>query len=230
MNIFNNVYFFKISIFVWLLIGISSCQQVDQPIELSIKNEQPLERLMNGNIRFANAKSIHPDESIEQLKSVVQEQHPFAIVVSCSDSRVSPEILFDQGIGDLFTIRTAGNIIGNVELGSIEYAVEHLHVKLIMIMGHESCGAVEAFVKGGEAPGHIKDIIDSLKQETEIKEIPFKDPNRIEDCVTANVLHGIKEIKMQSSIISEKIAKKELTIVGAKYDLHHFNVKIIHQE
>ncbi|MDP1844323.1 MAG: carbonic anhydrase [Sediminibacterium sp.] len=233
MEFLNQVSIVKISIFILSILCYSSCKQPSQPkqaMETSIKNETPLERLMNGNIRFANAKSIHPDESLERLKSVVKEQHPFAIIVCCSDSRVSPELLFDQGVGDIFTIRTAGNIIGNVELGSIEYAVEHLNVKLIMIMGHESCGAVDAFVKGGVAPGHIKDIIDSLKAEIEIKAIAANDPNRLDDCVIANVLHGIKQLKMQSNIISEKLENKELEIVGARYDLHNFNVKIFRRE
>lgn len=233
MEKLHQVSIIKITLFVLTLFCLSSCQQDSKEIEAteaSIENEPPLQRLINGNIRFAHAKSIHPDESLERLKSVIKAQHPFAIVVSCSDSRVSPELLFDQGVGDIFTIRTAGNIIGNVELGSIEYAVEHLNVKLIMIMGHENCGAVDAFVKGGIAPGHIKDIIDSLKQELEIKEIAASDPNRLDDCVIANVLHGIKQIKQQSTIISEKLEHKQLEIVGARYDLHDFNVKIILQK
>jgi len=116
-----------------------------------------------------------------------------------------------------------------VEIGSIEYAVEHLGVKLIVVMGHENCGAVKAFIEGGEAPSHIKDIIDSLKKEAEIKAIPITDSNRLDDCVKANVLHGIKQLQTQSTIIQDKLGKGELQIVGARYDLDDFKITIIKQ-
>lgn len=206
-----------------------SCSRMNKKNEQESIAKDPLQVLMEGNKRFAEMKPVHPDEDVYRLRSVTREQHPFAVIVSCSDSRVSPELIFDQGIGDLFTIRTAGNIIGNVGLGSIEYAVEHLHVKLIMVLGHERCGAVDAFVQGGKAPGHIRDIIDSLKQEMEIKAIPYTDPNRLNDCVRANVEHGIRQLAAQSGIIREKIHEKELRIVGGRYDLDSLKVELIRQ-
>lgn len=186
-----------------------------------------LQEMITGNIRFAHLKPVHPRENLQRLKDAAKAQHPFAIIVCCADSRVSPELVFDQGVGDLFVIRTAGNIIGDLELGSIEYAVEHLSVNLIVIMGHENCGAVKAFVEKAEAPGHIKNIIDSIKKEAEIMAVPLNDANRLDDCVKANIRHGIKQLHSQSKIVREKSEKNELQIVGIRYDLDDFTVSII---
>jgi len=221
----------NVLIILLLLLFISAgCHHQSSPVtNTNAAAETTMQRLLNGNERFAVLKPTHPDEDLKRLQDAAREQHPFAVVVCCSDSRVSPELIFDQGIGDLFVIRTAGNIIGGVELGSIEYAVEHLGVKLIVVMGHQNCGAVKAFIEGADAPGHIKDIIDSLKQETEIKAIPLTDINRLDDCIQANVLHAVKQLQTQSAIIREKIEKKEMQVTAAKYDLNNFKITIINQ-
>jgi carbonic anhydrase len=187
------------------------------------------EKLVDGNARFAKFSPTHPDESKKHLKELADGQHPFAVIVCCSDSRVSPELLFDQGVGDLFVIRTAGNLIGPMEMGSIEYAVEHLGANLVVVMGHEKCGAVKAMIEGGHPHGHIRDIVDSLSAEEEIKAIPVSDVNRLDDCVKANVKHGIHQLQTGSEIIREKLASKELTIVGARYDLDDLKVSVIQQ-
>lgn len=124
-----------------LLLFASGCTQISNiNLIAASKEENPYVRLLNGNERFSHLKSTHPHEDLRRLKELSEEQHPFALVVCCSDSRVSPKLIFDQGMGDLFVIRTAGNIIGSLEMGSIEYAVEHLSVKLVLLMGHEKCG------------------------------------------------------------------------------------------
>ena len=189
--------------------------------------ESPLQRLLIGNKRFSSLHPIHPHATIEQIRNAAKEQHPFAVIVACSDSRVSPELIFDEGIGDLFVIRTAGNIIGGLEIGSVEYAVEHLGVKLIVVIGHENCGAVKAFVEGGKIPGHIKDIVDSIKLEAEVKAIPVGDANRLDDCVVANVQHGVKQLLQQSVIIHERVKSEQVVIVGMRYDLDDLSVKLI---
>src|SRR5688572_16994 len=125
-----------------------------------VSPDEATKRLVYGNRRFVNGETQHPNQSAEHRLALAKGQAPFAVVVACSDSRVCPEIVFDQGLGDLFVIRVAGNTIGNVELGSIEYAVEHLHAKLVIVVGHEKCGAVGAAVKGGETHGHIGDLTD----------------------------------------------------------------------
>ncbi len=214
-------------IVVTLMSLLINCKNKILPAEAA--TETSLQKLVTGNSRFSQHHPVHPDEDMKRMTAISKEQHPFAAVVCCSDSRVPPELLFDQGFGDLFVIRTAGNIIGGVEIGSIEYAVEHLGVKLIIVMGHENCGAVKAFIAGGEAPGHIKDIVDSLKNEQEIVKIPVTDINRLNDCVIANVWHGVKELQTESAIIREKIEKNELQIIAARYDLDDFKVTLLKQ-
>jgi carbonic anhydrase len=207
---------------------LPACEQKQPVTSASPECEFPLQRLMEGNRRFYQLASIHPDENREQLKQTALEQHPFAAIVCCSDSRLSPELIFDQGIGDLFVIRTAGNIIGGVELGSIEYAVEHLGVNLVMVMGHENCGAIKAYIAGEKAHGHIQDIVDSLSMEEEMAAIPAGDPKRLDNCVKANILHGVRQLLTQSDIIREKINEKAIHIVGARYDLDENKVDLLH--
>jgi carbonic anhydrase len=187
----------------------------------------PIEQLLEGNIRFAGNHSVHPHESRERMEDISAGQHPIAAIVCCSDSRVPPEIIFDQGLGDLFVIRTAGNLMGGLEIGSIEYAVEHLGVKQVLVMGHKECGALKAFTEGQEVPGHIRDIVDSIKMEQEIRQIPRGDKNRLDVCIRANILHGIHQLQSQSSIIAEKIKTKELQVFGAIYDLEKGLVQLV---
>ncbi|MCU7550678.1 carbonic anhydrase [Chitinophagaceae bacterium LB-8] len=215
---------YKFSFFLVAGLFLFGCKNETQPIKT---NATPLEKLLSGNQRFASFHPVHPDETARRMKEISTAQHPFAVIVCCSDSRVPPELLFDQGLGDVFVIRTAGNVISGLEMGSIEYAVEHLGVNLVMVLGHEKCGAVKAFVDGGEAPGHIKDIVDSIKDELEIKTVAKDDKNRLDDCVKANVLHGVHQLETQSEILIEKEHKHELMIVGARYDLDEGRVSLI---
>ena len=117
-----------------------------------------LQSLKAGNERFVTGNLLPKDTYAEDRKALCEGQHPFAVVLCCSDSRVAPEILFDQKLGDLFVIRNAGNVVDEDVLGSIEYAVEHLGTPLVVVMGHSCCGAVTATCQGGKLPGHILDI------------------------------------------------------------------------
>ena len=161
------------------------------------------------------------------MEEITGGQHPIAAIVCCSDSRVPPEIIFDQGLGDLFVIRTAGNLLGGLEIGSIEYAVEHLGVRQVLVLGHKECGALKAFTEGKEVPGHIRDIVDSIKMEQEIRQIPPGDKNRLDVCIRANILHGIHQLQSQSTIIAEKIRTKEVQVFGAIYDLEKGLVQLV---
>jgi len=192
--------------------------------------QAPLARLKDGNAHFATFNPAHPDEDSAWLRTMAKGQAPFAVVVSCSDSRVSPELVFDQGMGDLFVIRTAGNIISEVELGSIEYAVEHLGTKLIVVMGHENCGAIQAYASGETPTGHLRAIVDSLKNEQEIQSLSGGDNKTIDVLVRANILHGIHQLTSQSEIIREKVHQNELQIVGARYDLDNYKVEFINAQ
>ena len=125
-------------------------------------NEKGLEELLEGNRRFSEGERTCPNASPTRRREVAEGQNPFAVVIACSDSRVPPEILLDRGIGDLFVIRTAGNVIDDAALGSIEYAVEHLGVRLVLVMGHTRCGAVCAALQNSGAEGCIGSVTKAL--------------------------------------------------------------------
>ena len=129
----------------------------------SIAPDEALSRLKAGNERFAHSKVSTGKPVAARRAKTAQEQHPFAIIIGCADSRTAPEIIFDQNIGDLFVVRTAGNLVDDYALGSIEYAVEHLGARLIVVLGHERCGAVTAALDGGTAPGHINALVRDIQ-------------------------------------------------------------------
>ena len=214
--------FFLIS-FVVLTSIVNAQDQHSQSIN-------PLQKLIDGNKRFINGKSIHPDESMSRVQEIKSAQHPFAIIVSCSDSRVSPEIVFDQGLGDIFSIRTAGNVIGDLELGSIEYAVEHLHCNLIVVLGHENCGAIKAFLddNGEKHNDHIGKILEYLSEEIEEQEAGVKVNHSVPLAVQANVKHGVTLLEHSKPILEESVEHKQLKIVGALYDLSTGKVTFNH--
>ena len=193
-----------------ILLTIIGCTKEDKS-NADQKNKTSLEKLIDGNQRFLNEKTIHPHQNKKSVLDNQNSQHPFAVIVTCSDSRVAPEILFDQGIGDLFVIRNAGNLISDIDMGSIEYAVEHLHTKLIVVLGHTECGAIKAYVgdKNNDYKkhrNHIDDIVQTVAEEVEeIKEqkhVP-KEKNEL-GCINANIEHSTKIIKNNPIIKAHK--------------------------
>ena len=130
---------------------------------MNIDSQQAIDLLKEGNARFISGALTPKDNYTELRKQLCTGQHPFAVVLCCSDSRVAPEIIYDQKLGDLFVIRNAGNIVDEEVLGSIEYAVEHLETPLVVVMGHAACGAVTATYHGGDLPGHIIDLAKRIK-------------------------------------------------------------------
>ena len=202
--------------------------QSDQAIAASLESPSPdaaLKRLLDGNQRFVTQKSKHPDQLRSRIKEVAQAQHPFATVLSCADSRVTPEILFDEGIGDLFDIRVAGNIVTPEVLGSIEYAVALLGTPLIMVLGHERCGAVTAAVSEEHLPGHISSFVKAIKPA--IPKTKDESIDLIDEAVTANVQYQIQKLKQNSTIVSQQLLDGKLKIVGGRYDLDTGEVKLI---
>jgi carbonic anhydrase len=133
------------------------------PTTPSVTPDKALARLKAGNERFASSKISAGQPVAARRAETAQEQHPFAIIVGCADSRTAPEIIFDQSIGDLFVIRTAGNLVDDHALGSIEYAVDHLGTRLIVVLGHARCGAVTAALAGRSAPGHINSLVRDIQ-------------------------------------------------------------------
>lgn len=176
--------------------------------------------LVEGNKRYVSGNVLNDDLNNEKRSQLVSKgQHPFTVVVSCSDSRVPPEIIFDQGLGDLFVIRDAGNIVDPITLGSIEYGAEHAGAVLIVVLGHEKCGAVKATVDGGEAPSNIKAIVEKIKPAYEkVKSLSDKKEDLYEKCADENIKNTIADIK-NSPIIKELEEQKKVEVIGAKYHI-----------
>lgn len=204
-----------------------SCRQANEAAAQG--SNDPLAALLDGNRRFLNHEEKHPHLNSQRMQEIAAGQHPTVAIICCSDSRVPPELIFDQGLGDLFVVRTAGNLMGGIEIGSIEYAVEHLGVRDILVMGHQGCGAVKAFVEGGELPGHIRDIVDSIRAEQEIRSLHTDPAQLLNQCIRANILHGKHQLQSQSPLIAEKISKGELRISTACYDLEKGGVELIRE-
>lgn len=214
----------KILALAFLVLSIAGCKKNDvnkESIE-SNKNLDPLERLTQGNQRFLDEKSIHPHQNKQSVLDNQDGQKPFAVVITCSDSRVSPEIVFDQGIGDLFVIRNAGNLISDIDMGSIEYAIEHLDTKMVVILGHTECGAIKAYINDKDGAykkhfNHIDNIVETISQENEEIEADKTKPKATNylGAIDANIKHSTKLIQ------DNPIAKEHhIKIVSMRYDVH----------
>jgi len=148
-------------------------------------------------------------------------------VLTCSDSRVAPELLLDQGLGDLFVIRNAGNILDDHVIGSMEYAVEHLHVPLVLVVGHEKCGAISAAVAGGEASGHIHSLVEAI--EPVVKQVKNLPGDPVENVVRANAQRIAETLTRSEPILKEAVNKGKLLVVPARYDLVTGHLEILKQ-
>lgn len=188
---------------------------------------QSLKALLEGNKRFVEGSCVRPHATPAYRSTQAQAQHPWAVIVSCADSRVPPELLFDEGIGDLFVCRVAGNIVGDVELGSIEYAVEHLKVPLVVVLGHERCGAVEAAVVGGHAHGHIDSLVKAIRPAVErARKIPG---DLVDNAVRANVELTVEQLRTSAPLLADRVKKGRLRVVGARYDLDTGRVDLLRE-
>ena len=180
-----------------------------------MKAQEALSKLKEGNKNYVNDQLAHPNSNSERKASQTGGQSPFAIVLSCADSRVVPELIFDQGIGDLFVIRVAGNTANTSSIASIEYAVAHLGTKLIVVLGHESCGACGAAVAGGDnGPNlnHLLSLITPAVENSSSKEV--------NDVVRINADLQAQGLVNNSKIISDAVANSGVEIVSAFYNLN----------
>jgi carbonic anhydrase len=210
------------SYLILLLAGIAGAKE---PVA-GLTADDALAKLMAGNQRYVRHKEKRPDQSLARRKELRTEQHPFAVIVGCADSRVSPELLFDEGLGDLFVIRVAGNIVDDAVLGSIEYAVEHLGTKLIMVLGHEKCGAVSAAVEGGgPAAGHIQSLVVAIQPSVESS---GKEPgDSIHNCVVANARRVAQQVRESEPVLKEAVEKHGVKVVAADYVLDTGKVNLL---
>lgn len=191
---------------------------------LALSPDDALQKLMEGNQRFIRHQPQYPDQSAARLQEVAQAQHPFATILSCADSRVPAEIIFDQGIGDIFDVRIAGNISTPESLGSIEYAVALLGTPVLMVLGHERCGAVTAAVQNEALPGEIGSFVKAILPAVErVKDQPG---DAVENAVVANVNYQIEQLR-RSPLLLARLQSGQLKIVGGRYDLDTGSVTIV---
>ncbi len=194
----------------------------------STKADETLKKLMDGNQHFVSGQPAQKDMGSVRRMELVKGQSPAAVVLSCSDSRVPPELIFDQGLGDIFVIRVAGNVADPVALGSVEYAVEHLHVPLIIVMGHDKCGAVTAALNGGKPEGNIRAIVRKIAPAVRrAKTTGKKGDELLEAAVIENVWNVTAGLTRESKIIQKLVDEKKLKILAAKYSLETGKVELL---
>lgn len=200
----------------------------EEPCECPADAEAALACLMAGNGRYAANLERHPHLGAERRRALASEQHPFALVLGCVDSRVPPEIIFDQGVGDLLTVRTAGEVVDEAVLGSVQYGVEELRIPLLVVLGHQRCGAVAATVEhlrsGKPLPGHLARLAEAIAPAAlETRDGPG---DWTEAAVTANVAH-VRSRLCRDTALAPAVADNSLTIVGARFDLESGRVELV---
>src|SRR5438876_12421765 len=220
----------------------------DQPI---VPPTEAISRLKQGNGRYTKGKPQHPHDSINERtrlaansyenasliypdmtkrrEELAKSQHPFAVVLGCSDSRVPPEIVFDQGLGDLFVLRVAGNVIDDHSVGSIEYSVDHLAVRLIVVLGHQRCGAVKAaketIAAKGKAPGHIESLVKAIRPAVEATV-----NGDVEATTEANVKNVVQALRTSTPILKSKVDSGEVRVIGGYYSLDTGSVTFLEEK
>ncbi len=187
-----------------------------------------IQRLLEGNQRYRSGQAAHPHANAERRSEIAHGQQPFAIILGCVDSRVPPEMVFDCGLGDLFVIRSAGQALDAAVLGSLEFGVAELHIPLLVVLGHEKCGAViatiEALEQHAQAEGSIQALVEAIRPAVE--QAHTQGGPLLESAVQANILLDIAALK-KSPVLAEAMHKDELKIVGAHYSLASGRVEIL---
>lgn len=190
-----------------------------------VRPESALDLLLEGNRNFASGHPRRPDQTVARRTELAKGQQPFAIVLTCADSRVAPELFFDQGLGDIFVLRNAGNVLDDHVIASMEYAVEHLGSGLIIVVGHSKCGAVAATVAGGKVPGHLPSIVQSIKPA--LTQVADQPGDKVDNTVRANAQLVADALQKCEPILSEAVAHGKLKVVAARYDLATGRVEVL---
>lgn len=208
--------------FIPILAGCANSDSTSEPKRVTITSaEEALKELEKGNEEFLSGNTA-------ELRTDLAEngQTPYAVVITCSDSRVAPEVLFHTTMGELFTIRTAGNVVDQFEIGSVEYGVEHLGAPLVVVMGHSNCGAVSAAISG-EAEGSIQNIIDEIAPSVaEAKKTETDESAIAATAEDLNIQNTIQKLRT-STLLRHLESEGDVKIIGAKYDIKDGSVKIM---
>jgi len=187
--------------------------------------DEALKILLEGNQRFVEGKLEHPNHCEESRQSVASGQEPIATVLTCADSRVPPVDIFDQGIGDLFVVRVAGNIIGFHSLGSIEYAIQHLHTPLVIVMGHACCGAIGAVASEAKLDGHMASFTAPIQ--TAIKKVKDMEGDLVNNAAKEVAVMIARQIEESEPIIADIAKAGKVKIIPAYYDLSTGKVSLL---
>ncbi|MBN2329555.1 MAG: carbonic anhydrase [Candidatus Omnitrophica bacterium] len=186
--------------------------------------EQALQRLKEGNQRFASGRRTYPRQDLQRMRDIEQKQNPYATLLSCSDSRVPPEHLFDAGLGDLFVVRVAGNVFDDIAFGAIEFGVEYIETPLLVVLGHTNCGAISAAVREQDAHSYVSDLLEKVNHA--IEEAKQKHPELnlaqlIDAAIRYNVLRSMEDLVRQSPLIRRRVENRRLSIMGAVYHIEN---------
>ncbi len=183
----------------------------------ALSPQEAINRLMDGNSRFVSGLLLHHNQDSGRRIEVAKDQHPFAAILGCSDSRVPPEVIFDQGIGDLYVVRTAGGVADDLAIGSLEYAVDRLGVRLIVVLAHQSCGAVAEALRFANAPGHVDRLIKLIRPAVE--KVMNKPGEALENAIRANSDLVVEVLKNCQPLLSRVIKENKLHISAARYEM-----------
>ncbi|PNV84503.1 MAG: carbonic anhydrase [Sulfurimonas sp.] len=212
------------------LIAAVTCSSVFASSMSDINPNEALKLLQDGNKRFVDGKPTHVNAGLNRVKETSKGQHPFVTINACSDSRVPVELLFDRGFGDIFVIRNAGNVSDTDEAGTIEYGTEHLGTRLVVILGHTSCGAVTAVAKGDHVEGNIPKLVDNIVPAVN----KIKDKNTghshekwLTEAITENVWQSYEDLLKKSEIVKHLVKDGKVKIVGAMYNVDNGEVKFL---
>ena len=214
----------RVYLFGLMLMFLLSSAAIAVAYETSgVSPEAALKMLQEGNGRFVSAAVKRPNQNAKRrIETADKGQSPFAVILSCADSRVPVEVLFDRGIGDIFVVRVAGNIASKTDIGSIEYAVDHLGSLLLVVLGHTKCGAVTATIQGGEVPPNIKAIVDCIEPAVGKARTTCPDKSGeplLQEAITANVWQAMADMYKNSPMMRDKVKDGKIKLVGAVYDL-----------
>jgi carbonic anhydrase len=216
---------FKLTLTISLgVVSLTSFALGDDHPAAAIGAEAALAKLQEGNARFVGNPTSSRKPTAARRAQTAQGQHPFVIVVGCADSRTSPEIIFDQNLGDVFVTRSAGNLVDDHALGSIEYAIEHLGVRLIIVMGHSKCGAVAAAVAGDKAPGHIQSLVRDIQPA--VRATKGERGDAVELATVENARLMAKKVRTQMEV--SELAK-QVRVIPAVYDLRSGKIQWLKQ-
>ncbi|WP_353930299.1 carbonic anhydrase [Okeanomitos corallinicola TIOX110] len=218
--------------------GITACNSImtnsrtitiptTNPNPNPVSAEEAIRRLETGNRRFYNQNRQYPNQSKRRLQSLSRTQYPYAAILGCADSRVPPELIFDQGLGDLFVVRVAGNVASNMTIGSLEYTAAALGTQLIVVLGHKKCGAVAAAVNNQPNPGRMGFIADNIKPGLNQNQLQNNGLEISENAIINNIQYQTERLFKNSNILGQLVSNGRLRIIGAFYDTETGRVQFL---